>query len=142
MRFIKGIGALAFAIFCAQVINAQNYYGLTGKKLEKLENPVPLESFNPVLDSIWRSFEGSAEGTMDSIMVMKDDEGLLKLKLYYTGFIKGTILVATVTESGKRESWIGGDLFSQEERNAPAEATLELQKNIPEGQSPASAFLR
>lgn len=141
MTYCRYILLLSILLATMMQVSGQNISSLQNKKLTRLESNIAVTAYTAMMDSILRTVPGSVNGTIDSVVVMRDDEYYLKLKIYYRGFDKATILAGTLSETGKQEKWVGGELFTPEERSSPADIVFELNRNLPAEAASSSAYL-
>ncbi len=79
---------------------AQNYSGLEGKRLPRVED------LGVMLESLLGGLGGGMDGSIDSVVVLSDSEKELRCRVYYTGYANAYFSITTMNESRQREPMI------------------------------------
>src|SRR5689334_1728042 len=130
------ITVLAIFLFSITCTYAQNFSGLQNKNL------VRADDLGSALESLLGRIGGSVDGNIDSVVVMREYEKELRIKIYYTGFQNAYFTVSTMSQSRKEEPWVSAVKFTQPEKNSPAEVILALNEKLPEDAFSESPYLR
>lgn len=123
--------------FIIGICSAQNFSGLLNKKLNKIEDVGSL-----IESGLGSLFGGKIEGKVDSVIVTHDAEKMLKVKIWFTGYINGYVTASTLNASRQKQNEITPAKFSQATKASPVELSLPMLASVPKGTKLESAYLR
>lgn len=133
---IKSI-LLTVCLFCSFALFSQNYSGLENKKLLRSDDVSSLlESGIGIL------FGNKLSGDIDSVVVKQDAERILKLKIYYTGYLNGYFSVSVLNGSRQVQKEFSVYQFSQTSNPSVAECTIQMSTIVPDNTELESPLLR
>lgn len=123
------------------MLTANSLFAQTGSLLNK--KLVRLDDLSSVVESgIGSLLGGRVQGTLDSVVVTKDSERELQVKLWYRGYDQGLVKLVATDRQKQRQKSIQGEEISLGGRSGPLVCMLQLDPALPGGQELESPFLR
>jgi hypothetical protein len=113
------------------LLSAQNFSGLQGKNLNKIDN----------VESAISSILTKIDGKINSVNVTYDSEHALKFSIDYTGFETAYMNIRVVDAQKKSNNEISKVNFSLEGKTSPLSIELLLKDDVAEGTDIESVYL-
>ncbi|HQZ49214.1 MAG: hypothetical protein KBA90_07090 [Chitinophagaceae bacterium] len=128
---------LIASLSCTISLFSQNYSGLENKKLLRSED------LSSLLESgIGALFGNKLSGEIDSVVVLKDAERILKVRVYYKGYANGFFAVSVMGASREKQNQFSIFQFLQTSNPSVAECIIEMNKVVPDNTTLESPYLR
>lgn len=87
-------------------------------------------------------FGNKLSGEIDSVVVLKDAERILKVRVYYKGYANGFFAVSVMGASREKQNQFSIFQFLQTSNPSVAECIIEMNKVVPDNTTLESPYLR